>query len=59
MSDHSVDRHIYDLQILNEEAEQLIDEIEPMRMEEEKIDEIRNEDRHYGGEDKYLQIASR
>ena len=59
MSDYSVEIIIDDLNGLNEEAEQLIDEIEHMSIEEEKIDDISNEDRNHDGEYNYLQITSR
>ena len=37
MIGHSVDRLIYELNGLNEEAEQLIDEIDHMIVEEDKV----------------------
>ena len=49
MRGHSVDRLIDDLNGFNEEAEQLIDEIEYIIIEEKKIDDIDNEDIHYDG----------
>ena len=51
MSEHGVDMILDEINGLNEEAENFIDKIEHMRMEEDKIDEIINEDRHYDGED--------
>ena len=47
MSDNSVDRLIDELKGLNEEAEQLIEEIEHMSVEEEKVENINYEDMHY------------
>ena len=49
MSDHSVDRIIDELRGLNEEAEKLIDEIEHMSVEEDKVDDIDDKDMHYDG----------
>ena len=59
MSYHSVESLIDDLNGLNEESETIIDEIEHMRLEEEKVDEISNEYMHYDGEDKDLQRTGR
>ena len=59
MGDHSVDRLIYDLNGLNEESEQQIDELQHVIMEEQKIYEIRNEDRHNDGEDNDLRRTGR
>ena len=47
MRDNSVERLIDDLDCLNEEAEQLIEQIEHMNVEEEKVDDIYDEDMHY------------
>ena len=44
MNDNSLDRLIGDHTSLNKEAEQLVDEIEHMSMEEENVDEIKNKD---------------
>ena len=59
MSYHSVESLIDDLNGLNEESETIIDEIEHMILEEEKVDEISNEYMHYDGEDKDLQRTGR
>ena len=55
MSGNSVDR----LNSFNEEAEQFIDEIERMSVEEEKVDNINNEDMYYDIEDEDLKRTSR
>ena len=44
---------------LNEEAEQFIDEIEHINMEEKKINEISDEYRHYYGEENDLRGTNR
>ena len=43
---------------LNEEAEQLIDEIEHINMEEKKRNEISDEYRHYDGEENVIKSST-
>ena len=59
MSENSVERLIDDHNGLNEEAEQLIDKIEHMSVEEEKLDNINDEDMHYDREDEIFERTSR
>ena len=51
MSDNSVDRLIDDINGLNEESKKLIEKIEHMRAEEEKVENINDEDMHYDREE--------
>ena len=54
MSNHSVDKRVDDINGLNEAVDHFIDKIEHTSVEKEKVDEINDEDMHYGGEDKKL-----
>ena len=51
MSDNSADRFIDDLIGLNDEEKKLMDRIEHMSAEEEKVDDINDEDMNYDRED--------
>ena len=46
MSDHIVDRLVDDLNSLSQKAEQLIEKIEHMSVEQEKVEDINDEDIH-------------
>ena len=59
MSDHITERINDDLNGLNQEAKKFIDKIEHIRTEEKKIDDIRDKDRHYDGEENNLRRMSR
>ena len=59
MSDHSVERLIEKCNGFNAETEQLIDEIEHIKIEEDLIDQIHDEELHYYGEDNYLIITNK